>query len=147
MAPLGLACDHAGYALLETIRTWLDGHGYPHRDYGTDSAELSVDYPDFAHRLAQALQRGEVARGIAICGTGNGISMTLNRHTGVRAALCWNREIAEMARRHNDANVLALPGRYLNAQEAQALLEVFLTTDFEGGRHARRIAKIESQEP
>lgn len=147
LAPIGLACDHAGFPLMQHIKNWLTREGYPIKDYGTHSAETSVDYPDFAHPLAQAIQQGEVARGIAVCGTGNGISMTLNRHTSVRAALCWNNELAQMARQHNDANVLSLPGRYLSPEEAEAILLTFLTTDFEGGRHSARIAKIELLNP
>lgn len=139
--PIGLASDHAGFECKQTIIQWLKEKGFPLKDFGNHSRE-SCDYPDFAHPLAVAVERGECAVGIAVCGTGNGISMTLNKHQGIRAALCWNKEIAVMARAHNDANILSLPGRYLTAEEAEEIVETFLNTPFEGGRHQRRIDKI-----
>lgn len=141
MKTIGLACDHAGFELKEYVKTWLDAKGWPYKDFGTHSGE-SVDYPDFAHPLALAVESGECYPGIAICGSGNGINMTLNKHQGIRAALCWIPEIARLARLHNDANILVMPGRFINNEEATLIMEQFFTTDFEGGRHQRRIDKI-----
>ena len=115
-------------------------------DFGTHSTE-SCDYPDYAHPLARAVQSGEVGIGIAVCGSGEGISITLNKHRGIRAALCWMPEIASLSRRHNDANILALPGRYITPDEADAIVDVFLNTQFEGGRHLRRVEKIDVAQP
>lgn len=141
MKTIGLACDHAGFELKEFVRTWLDAKGWPYKDFGTNSCE-SVDYPDFAHPLALAVEAGECYPGIAICGSGNGINMTLNKHQGIRAALCWIPEIAHLARLHNDANILVMPGRFITNEEAVQIMEQFFSTKFEGGRHIRRINKI-----
>lgn len=141
MKTIGLACDHAGFELKEFVRTWLDTKGWPYKDFGTNSCE-SVDYPDFAHPLALAVEAGECYPGIAICGSGNGINMTLNKHQGIRAALCWIPEIAHLARLHNDANILVMPGRFITNEEAVQIMEQFFSTEFEGGRHIRRINKI-----
>ena len=141
MKTIGLACDHAGFELKEFVRTWLDAKGWPYKDFGTNSCE-SVDYPDFAHPLALAVEAGECYPGIAICGSGNGINMTLNKHQGIRAALCWIPEIAHLARLHNDANILVMPGRFITNEEAVQIMEQFFSTEFEGGRHQRRIEKI-----
>ena len=141
MKTIGLACDHAGFELKEFVRTWLDAKGWPYKDFGTNSCE-SVDYPDFAHPLALAVEAGECYPGIAICGSGNGINMTLNKHQGIRAALCWIPEIAHLARLHNDANILIMPGRFITNEEAVQIMEQFFSTEFEGGRHIRRINKI-----
>ena len=141
MRTIGLACDHAGFELKEFVRTWLDAKGWPYKDFGTNSCE-SVDYPDFAHPLALAVEAGECYPGIAICGSGNGINMTLNKHQGIRAALCWIPEIAHLARLHNDANILVMPGRFITNEEAVQIMEQFFSTEFEGGRHIRRINKI-----
>lgn len=138
---IGIASDHAGYEMKEQLKDFLRRSGYAVRDFGTDSPE-SMDYPDVAHPLAASIENGETEMGIALCGTGNGISMTLNKHSGIRAALCWNEEIASLARRHNDANVLALPARFITLEQAMAIVSVFLSTGFEGGRHLRRIQKI-----
>lgn len=138
---IGICSDHAGFNLKEHVKSWLSAKGWRFEDFGTFGTD-SVDYPDFAHPMAQALENGEVYPGIAICGTGNGISMTLNKHQGVRAALCWQPEISEFARLHNDANVLVMPGRYISFEEADEILEAFFGTEFEGGRHARRVTKI-----
>lgn len=138
---IGICSDHAGFNLKEHVKSWLSAKGWRFEDFGTFGTD-SVDYPDFAHPMAQALENGEVYPGIAICGTGNGISMTLNKHQGVRAALCWQPEISEFARLHNDANVLVMPGRYISFEEADEILEAFFGTEFEGGRHSRRVAKI-----
>ena len=139
--PLGLASDHAGFELKQFVKTYLDQHAIPYKDYGTLSTD-SCDYPDYAHALARGIESGEVEKGIAICGTGEGISMTLNKHTAVRAALCWIPEIAKMTRLHNDANVLVLAGRYTTPTLAEPIIETFLSTPFEGGRHQRRIEKM-----
>lgn len=139
--PIGLASDHAGYKTKQFIIKTLEEKGIPYKDFGTYSEE-SCDYPDFAHPLAIAIEKGECYPGVAICGTGIGISMALNKHQGIRAALCWNQEVAFYSRAHNDANVLALPGRLLTEEEVYGILVTFLNTPFEGGRHARRIAKI-----
>lgn len=141
MKTLGLSCDHAGYELKEFIKQLLDSRGLAYKDFGTYSAE-SCDYPDFAHALARAMEAGEVYPGIAICGSGNGISMALNKHQEIRAALCWEEEIARLARAHNDANVLVMPGRFISREEAEKALDAFLNTPFEGGRHQRRVDKI-----
>lgn len=142
---IGIANDHAGYEMKEFLVGYLDAMGYDVFDYGTDSPE-SCDYPDFAHALANAIQAGEVPRGITLCGTGNGIAITANRHRGVRAGLAWNTEIAELIRRHNDANVLSLPARFIDNTEATRIVDTFLNTPFDGGRHQRRVEKIELPE-
>ncbi len=141
MKTIGLCSDHAGFELKEQVKTWLESKGLSYQDFGTHSTD-SCDYPDYAHPMAQAVETGDVYPGIAICGTGNGIGMTLNKHQGIRAALCWNAEIAQLARAHNDANVLVMPGRFISWDEAEKILEVFFATEFEGGRHQRRIDKI-----
>lgn len=141
MKTIGLCSDHAGFELKEQVKTWLESKGLSYQDFGTHSTD-SCDYPDYAHPMAQAVETGDVYPGIAICGTGNGIGMTLNKHQGIRAALCWNAEIAQLARAHNDANVLVMPGRFIAWDEAEKILEVFFATEFEGGRHQRRIDKI-----
>ena len=141
MKIVGLCCDHAGFELKEFVKGLLQAKGLEYKDFGTYSTE-SCDYPDYAHPLALAVESGECDPGIAICGTGNGIGMTLNKHQGIRAALCWNAEIAHMARLHNDANILVMPGRYISTAEADMILTEFFSTSFEGGRHQRRIDKI-----
>ena len=138
---IGLACDHAGYELMQYVKQYLEENGLKYKDFGTYSTE-SCDYPDFAHALAEGMEKGEVYPGIAICGSGEGISMTLNKHQSIRAALCWIPEIAHLARQHNDANVLVMPGRFISNDMAKNILDEFLSTQFEGGRHQRRIDKI-----
>ena len=138
---IGLASDHAGYELKQYVKQYLEEQGITYKDYGTYTAE-SCDYPDFAHALAKGMETGEVERGIAICGSGEGISMTLNKHQHIRAALVWVPEIAKMTRMHNDANVLVMPGRFLSDSEADGIMDEFFATPFEGGRHIRRIEKI-----
>ena len=142
---IGLASDHAGYPLKEYVKTYLDSRGIDWKDYGTYSEE-SCDYPDFGHALAKGIEAGECEQGIAVCGSGEGISITLNKHQGIRAAFCWIPEIAHLARQHNDANVLVMPGRFITNEEADAIMDEYLSTSFEGGRHARRVAKIPVQE-
>ena len=141
VSPIGLASDHAGYELKEFVKQFLQSKNIPFIDYGTHSTD-SCDYPEFAHALANGMFSGEVNRGIAVCGSGEGISMTLNKHQHVRAALVWTAEIAGLTRQHNDANVLVMPGRFITTQEAEEIMEKFLTTEFEGGRHVARVEKI-----
>ncbi|MDR1198143.1 MAG: ribose 5-phosphate isomerase B [Prevotellaceae bacterium] len=138
---IGFSADHAGYKLKMFLIELLQNEGNEITDFGTNSIE-SVDYPDFAHPLALAVESGEVDCGIAVCGTGNGINMTLNKHQKIRAALCWNCEIAALARKHNNANVCSLPARFISENEAAKIVETFLKSDFEDGRHQRRIDKI-----
>ncbi len=141
MKKIGLASDHAGFELKQFVKIWLEGRGMEYQDFGTYTSE-SCDYADFAHPLALAVEAGECYPGIAICGSGNGINMTLNHHQGIRAALCWIPEIAHLARQHNDANVLVMPGRFITTEEADQIMTEFFNTKFEGGRHQRRIEKI-----
>ena len=141
MKTIGICSDHAGYALKQYVKQWLETKGWEYKDFGTYSPE-SVDYPDFAHPLALAVEAGECYPGIAICGSGNGINMTLNKHQGIRAALCWTAEIAGLARQHNDANVLCLGARVLGEAIALDIVRAWLTTEFAGGRHLRRITMM-----
>ncbi len=138
---LGMAADHAGYAMKEALKPLVESLGYAIKDFGTYSEE-SMDYPDAAHPLGYAVESGEVACGIAICGSGNGINMTLNHHPGVRAALCWTPELGALAKQHNNANVLCLPGRFIPVETAEAIVRAWNDAQFEGGRHQRRIDKI-----
>ncbi|MBQ8365996.1 MAG: ribose 5-phosphate isomerase B [Bacteroidaceae bacterium] len=138
---IGLASDHAGYPLKETVKQWLTEWGYSYKDFGTNST-ASCNYPDYGHALANAIESGELESGIAICGTGNGINMSVNHHKGIRGALCWQPEIAELARQHNDANILVMPGRFIDEETAKQCVEKFLNTPFEGGRHQARIDAI-----
>ena len=141
MSKIGIASDHAGYEMKEFLVGYLDAMGYEVLDFGTDSPE-SVDYPDFAHPLAEAVEKGEVALGVALCGSGEGMAITLNKHQGIRAGLCWDPEIATLIRRHNDANVIVFPARFITNDEAVQMLDAFFAAQCEGGRHANRIAKI-----
>lgn len=138
---IGLASDHAGYELKQYVKTYLEKHNIEYKDYGCYSEE-SCDYPDFAHALANGIKAEECVKGVAICGSGEGISMTLNKHSHIRAALCWIPEIAHMTRLHNDANVLVMPGRYISQEVAASIMDEFFNTEFEGGRHIRRVEKI-----
>lgn len=141
MQKIGIACDHAGYEMKEFLVGYLGAQGFEVLDFGTHSPE-SVDYPDYAHQLGEAIDRGELDRGIGLCGSGEGMAMTLNKHQKVRAGLAWQKEIAELIRRHNDANVLVLPARFVSNDEAVELVGTFLSTEFEGGRHDNRVKKI-----
>lgn len=141
MKKIGLASDHAGYPLKEQVKEWLTARGYEYSDYGTHSTD-SCDYPQFGHALATAVENGECTMGIAICGTGNGINMSVNHHQGIRGALCWQPQIAALARQHNDANILVMPGRFIDTDTAEECVDTFLNTEFEGGRHQRRIDAI-----
>ncbi len=138
---IAIGSDHAGFEMKLQLLTWLKENNLEYHDFGTYSDE-SVDYPDYAHVVSSAVENGEYERGILICGTGLGMSITANKHQGIRAALCWQEEIARLSRTHNDANVLCLPGRFMKSEEAVKLLKVFLETGFEGGRHERRVGKI-----
>ncbi|NBP58410.1 ribose 5-phosphate isomerase B [bacterium] len=138
---ISIASDHAGFEMKESIIEWLSENGLPIIDFGTDSNQ-SVDYPDYAHAVAGSVLDEESKIGILICGSGNGICMTVNKWRDIRAALCWNQEIAKLARSHNDANIICLPGRFLTIPDAIGILEVFLNTEFEGGRHEGRVNKI-----
>tara|TARA_B110000285_G_C15005879_1_gene553835 strand:- start:564 stop:995 length:432 start_codon:yes stop_codon:yes gene_type:complete len=138
---IGFGSDHAGYELKELLKDEVLKMGNTINDFGTHSSE-STDYPDYAHALASSVEKKEVKLGIAICGSGNGISMALNKHQDIRAALCWSTELAELARLHNDANVLSLPARFISKEQAIAIVKVFIKAKFEGGRHQRRVDKI-----
>ncbi|MBC7790820.1 MAG: ribose 5-phosphate isomerase B [Anaerolineae bacterium] len=145
MAPrerIPIAADHAGYEMKEKLERVLEELGYDVEDLGANSTDSS-DYPDFAHPLAKEISSGEAKRGVLLCGTGLGMSYVANRYPGVRAAVVWSRDVAELSRRHNDANVLVLPSRCISDDESVAILKAFLDTPFEGGRHERRVAKIE----
>ncbi len=138
---IAISSDHAGFELKEKIMSHFGEMGTQFVDFGTHST-ASCDYPDVAHPMANAVEKGECEYGIAICGSGNGINMTVNKHQGIRAALCWMPEIATLARMHNNANVLSLPARFISTDEAFAIVEAFFSTDFEGGRHENRVKKI-----
>lgn len=139
---IAICSDHAGYQLKQEVINFLNQKGViTVKDYGCHSTD-SCDYPDFAHPMAQAVENREFDFGIAICGSGNGISMTANKHQGIRAALCWLPELAQLARQHNDANVLSMPARYIDTEFALQIVDAFFTADFEGGRHCRRVEKI-----
>ena len=137
-----IASDHGGFEMKQFLIEKLNEAGYTVDDFGTYSNE-SVDYPDFIHPLASAIENGDYSLGIILCGSGNGAQMTANHHHHVRAALCWNEELAKLARQHNDANILSLPGRFIPFDQAWRMVQLFLTTPFEGGRHTRRVEKIE----
>ncbi len=143
--PIAIASDHAGFELKEKLELALGELGYDVEDLGTDGPG-SADYADFAHPLAKRVSNGDVPRGVLLCGTGLGMSYTANRYPRVRAAVAWNSEIAKLAREHNDANVLVLPARFVSDTESVAILKAWLETPFEGGRHARRVEKIERQD-
>lgn len=141
MQKISIGCDHAGVAHREAIIQYLNAKGYEVIDHGTKTSE-SVDYPDFAHPVAMDVESGKSTFGILICGSANGVCITANKHQGIRAALCWKDEIAALARQHNDANIIGLPARYITLAEAILFTETFLQTNFEGGRHQNRVAKI-----
>lgn len=138
---IGMAADHAGYELKEFLKPLLAQMGYEVKDFGTHSTD-SMDYPDVAHPLALAVEQGTVCCGIAMCGSANGITMTLNKHQGVRAAICWLPELAALARQHNDANILSLPARFITAAQGAEIVKAYLAAGFEGGRHQKRVDKI-----
>jgi len=138
---IAIGSDHAGYKFKEFLKEYLTSKNYIITDFGTHS-EASMDYPDSIHPLADAVNRKEIEKGVIICGSGNGVAMVANKYPGVRAAVCWNEEITKLARLHNNANIIALPARFISKDEALRFLQVFLNTDFEGGRHQRRVEKI-----
>jgi len=136
-----IGCDHAGYDLKEIIKAHLRESGHTVQDHGTFNSE-STDYPDYAHAVAFAVEAENGGRGILICGSANGVAITANKHAGIRAALCWNQEIAILARQHNDANILCMPARFIDTPAALEMTNIFLNTPFEGGRHQKRVEKI-----
>jgi ribose 5-phosphate isomerase B len=136
-----LGCDHAGFELKEVVKKKLSSTGDQVKDFGTHSTD-SVDYPDFVHPVAEFVGENKDAVGILICGSANGVAMAANKHEGVRAAVCWNKEVTALARKHNDANILCLPARFISSDDASAMIELFLNTSFEGGRHEKRVKKI-----
>ena len=138
---ISIACDHAGFKTKEYLKDYLTQKGYKVNDFGCFSEE-SVDYPDFAHPMAESVEKGEADFGISLCGSGNGINMTVNKHQGIRSALCWNTELASLAKQHNNANVCALPARFISMEEAKNIIDAFMDAEFEGDRHIRRIEKI-----
>ncbi|HLN73593.1 MAG TPA: ribose 5-phosphate isomerase B [Prolixibacteraceae bacterium] len=138
---IGVACDHAGFERKQAVLNYLQNQGIEYKDFGAYSAESS-DYADFAHPLARAVSNAEFDLGVTLCGSGNGINMTANKHQGIRSAICWMPEIAALARQHNDANICALPARYITDEQAIEIVRTFLSSEFEGGRHQRRIDKI-----
>lgn len=138
---LAIGSDHAGFALKQAVLAHLQAAGHEVRDFGTYSAD-SVDYPDFAHPVAAAVAAGEVVGGLLFCGSANGVCITANKHAGVRAAIAWLPELATLARQHNDANIICLPARYLTPEQGVGIVDAFLSTDFEGGRHQNRVSKI-----
>jgi ribose 5-phosphate isomerase B len=139
--PVAICSDHAGYELKEIVLDWFSEENIPFTNFGTYSPD-SCDYADFAHPMAEAIEDEESVRGIAICGSGQGMAMTLNKHQGIRAALCWNTEIAALSRQHNNANVLCLPARFMTPELAKEIIQVFFSTEFDGGRHQTRIEKM-----
>ena len=141
MNKVAFASDHAGFRLKERLKAYMKEKGYDVEDFGTFNEE-SCDYPDYAHPAALAVEKGDCAFGIAMCGTGNGITMTLNKHQVIRAALCWQPEIAALAKQHNNANILSLPARFISEEEAIRIVDAYLKAEYEGGRHQRRIDKI-----
>ncbi|MFN4147281.1 MAG: ribose 5-phosphate isomerase B [Runella sp.] len=138
---IAIGSDHAGFELKESIKNWLTEQGYEVQDYGTYSSD-SADYADFAHPVATAVEEGSFDHGVLVCGSGQGVAITVNKHQGIRAALVWDTPLAALARQHNDANILCLPARFIEKEKAFECADIFLTTEFEGGRHAKRVAKI-----
>lgn len=136
---IAIGADHAGFEYKEAISKWLDADNK--KDFGTYLPD-SVDYPDFAHPVSSAVEKGEFDFGILVCGSANGVAITANKHQGVRAAICWNEELASLARRHNNANIVCIPARFISIEEAENIVKTFLETDFEGGRHATRVGKM-----
>jgi ribose 5-phosphate isomerase B len=141
MQKIAIGADHAGFEYKELLKKWLEKNGYSVKDFGTYNTE-SADYPDFAHPVASSVEKNEFDLGVLVCGSANGVAITANKHQGVRAALCWNEELASLARQHNNANVLCLPARFVDVTLAEKILDRFLHSSFEGGRHGRRVNKI-----
>ena len=141
---IAIGSDHAGYELKEAIKETLREYAHQVKDFGPDS-DSSVDYPDYAHPVAEAVEKGSNTLGVLICGSSNGVAMTANKHQGIRAAICWTPELAALARQHNDANILCMPGRFISVEEAKEIVKAYFTSEFEGGRHANRVNKIKVQ--
>ena len=139
--PIAIGCDHAGFDCKEDLISFLEGEKRPFKDFGTYNKD-SVDYPDFAHPVASAVESGEASFGILLCGSANGVAITANKHAGIRAAICWGEELAELARKHNDANIICIPARFVRDGDAEKMLDIFMHTEFEGGRHGKRVDKI-----
>ncbi len=139
--PIAIGCDHAGFEYKEALISFLDGKNLACKDFGTFSID-SVDYPDFAHPVANEVETGKAAFGILICGSANGVAITANKHQGIRAAICWGEELAELARKHNNANVICIPARFVREKDMERMVSVFIETEFEGGRHENRVKKI-----
>jgi ribose 5-phosphate isomerase B len=138
---VAIGADHAGFDYKEAIKTWLEEAGYSVKDFGTYSSS-SADYPDFAHPVASAVEGGEFKQGILVCGSANGVAITANKHQGIRAAICWTEELATLSRKHNNANIVCIPARFIAINTAKSIVDEFLNTEFEGGRHATRVGKI-----
>ncbi len=139
--PIAIGCDHAGFDCKEDLISILESKGLTYKDFGTFSTD-SVDYPDFAHPVAHAVEKHEASFGILLCGSANGVAISANKHQGIRAAICWGEELAELARKHNDANIICIPARFVRDGDAEKMLDVFMNTSFEGGRHQTRVDKI-----
>lgn len=139
--PIAIGCDHAGFEYKESLVKWLTAKGYQVKDFGTYSAD-SVDYPDFAHPVATAVEKGEMAFGILLCGSANGVAITANKHQQIRAGLCWQNDVALLVRKHNNANIICIPARFVSLALAEQMVDLFMTTEFEGGRHGTRVGKI-----
>lgn len=139
--PIAVGSDHAGFNYKEDLISFLEGKGLSFKDFGTHSKD-SVDYPDFAHPVASSVEDGKAAFGILICGSANGVAITANKHQGIRAAICWGEELAQLARAHNNANIICIPARFVREGDVEKMVGIFMTTDFEGGRHLRRVEKI-----
>lgn len=139
--PIAIGCDHAGFEYKEDIISFLEGNGLAYKDFGAFSTD-SVDYPDFAHPVATSVEKSETAFGILLCGSANGVAITANKHQHIRAAVCWGEELAELARKHNDANIICIPSRFVREGDVEKMVDVFIHTEFEGGRHEKRVGKI-----
>ena len=139
--PIAIGCDHAGFEYKTALVKFLSEKGYQVKDFGTFSAD-SVDYPDFAHPTANSVESGESCFGILLCGSANGVAITANKHQHIRAGLCWENDVAVLVRKHNNANIICIPARFVALALAEQMIEIFMTTDFEGGRHATRVNKI-----
>lgn len=139
--PIAIGSDHAGFDYKEQLISFLEGKGFLYQDFGAFSKE-SVDYPDFAHPVAEAVESGDYAFGILLCGSANGVAITANKHQHIRAGICWGDEIAKLVRQHNDANIICIPARFVREGDAEKMVSTFITTAFEGGRHANRVGKI-----
>ncbi|MBK7561149.1 MAG: ribose 5-phosphate isomerase B [Chitinophagaceae bacterium] len=139
--PIAVGSDHAGYDYKEELISFLEGKGFPFIDFGTNNKD-SVDYPDFAHPVATAVESGQASFGILLCGSANGVAITANKHQGIRAAICWGEELAQLARAHNNANIICIPARFVREGDAEKMVNIFMSTAFEGGRHSRRVEKM-----